>query len=262
MIRAVFLDIDGTLVSMRTHKPGPRTAEALLAAKAKGIRLFIATGRNVAVPEEGYVMDVLPDCFDGYVCLTGQYCYTHDGTPVHKAPLAREDLETIERLADEYAIPYTFDYENSIRISMVNETVRRHNASIDLPIPKVERMDLNREIYALTMYIDQATEENILVPQLKHSLSISWTHGITNICSKEGGGKRGGILAMLQHFGIRPEETIGFGDSNNDLSMFACVGTSVAMGNGSEKILAAADYVTGPCEETGIYDAFAHFGLL
>lgn len=262
MIRAVFLDIDGTLISMRTHAPGPRTAEALLAAKEKGIRLFIATGRNVAVPEEGYVMDDLPDCFDGYVCLTGQYCFTQDGTPVLKAPLAKEDLVAIQTLADTYGIPYTFDYENSIFISMVNDRVRRHNESIDLPIPKVARMDVEREVFALTLYIDKEQEETLLMPRLRHSMSISWTKGITNICSKEGGGKRAGILAMLRHFGIRPEETMGIGDSDNDLSMFECVGTAVAMGNSSERILAAADYVTTDCEEDGIYHAFRHYGLI
>ena len=45
MIKALFFDIDGTLVSFKTHLIPTSTIEALEAAKAKGIQIFIATGR-------------------------------------------------------------------------------------------------------------------------------------------------------------------------------------------------------------------------
>lgn len=45
MIKALFFDIDGTLVSFNTHLIPTSTIEALEAAKAKGIQIFIATGR-------------------------------------------------------------------------------------------------------------------------------------------------------------------------------------------------------------------------
>ncbi len=45
MIKAIFFDIDGTLVSFKTHKIPESTIQALHTLKAKGIKLFIATGR-------------------------------------------------------------------------------------------------------------------------------------------------------------------------------------------------------------------------
>ena len=45
MIKALFFDIDGTLVSFKTHQIPVSTIEALEAAKAKGIQIFISTGR-------------------------------------------------------------------------------------------------------------------------------------------------------------------------------------------------------------------------
>ena len=45
MIKALFFDIDGTLVSFKTHEIPVSTIEALTAAKAKGIHIFISTGR-------------------------------------------------------------------------------------------------------------------------------------------------------------------------------------------------------------------------
>lgn len=45
MTKALFFDIDGTLVSFDTHAIPVSTIEALIAAHKKGIKIFIATGR-------------------------------------------------------------------------------------------------------------------------------------------------------------------------------------------------------------------------
>ena len=44
MIKAVFFDIDGTLVSFKTHKLPDSTVRALDLLREKGIKVFIATG--------------------------------------------------------------------------------------------------------------------------------------------------------------------------------------------------------------------------
>ena len=49
MTKALFFDIDGTLVSFETHRIPPSTIEALEAAHAKGLKIFIATGRPKAI---------------------------------------------------------------------------------------------------------------------------------------------------------------------------------------------------------------------
>ena len=48
MIKALFFDIDGTLVSFNTHAIPPTTIEAIAVANAKGIRIFIATGPQLS----------------------------------------------------------------------------------------------------------------------------------------------------------------------------------------------------------------------
>ena len=47
MIKAVFFDIDGTLVSFKTHKLPDSTVRALDLLREKGIKVFIATGRQL-----------------------------------------------------------------------------------------------------------------------------------------------------------------------------------------------------------------------
>lgn len=261
MIKAIFIDIDGTLISTKTHRPAPGTEQALLSAKKNGILLFPATGRHLKVPEEGYVLDLLPDCFDGYVGLTGHYCCTREGTVVLKSPLHPEDVRAVKELSGRYEIPYTYTYEDRLFINMVNDRVLAHNKSIGLPIPSIREMDCAQEVYSITLYVDEKTEHDILRPALCHSTTISWINGITDVCGKEGG-KKAGIRAMMRHFHLTPEEAMAIGDSDNDLSMMEEAGIAVSMGNGTEKVKRAADYIAAACEEDGILDAFTHFHLI
>ena len=51
------------------------------------------------------------------------------------------------------------------------------------------------------------------------------------------------------------KNTIAFGDSMNDYEIVTTAGIGVAMGNGHPQLKAAADYVTAPIGEDGVYKA-------
>ena len=68
MIKAVFFDIDGTLVSFKTHKLPDSTVRALDLLREKGIKVFIATGRQLQS-----INNLGTQEFDGYVTLIGGY---------------------------------------------------------------------------------------------------------------------------------------------------------------------------------------------
>ena len=57
MTKALFFDIDGTLVSFETHRIPSSTIEALEAAHAKGLKIFIATGRPKAIINSLFVIE-------------------------------------------------------------------------------------------------------------------------------------------------------------------------------------------------------------
>ena len=48
-IKALFLDIDGTLVSFQTHTVPASTVEALEEAHSKGVSIFISTGSGLRI---------------------------------------------------------------------------------------------------------------------------------------------------------------------------------------------------------------------
>ena len=73
--------------------------------------------------------------------------------------------------------------------------------------------------------------------------------------------KSGAVKAILDYLGD-VGTTYGFGDSENDLSLFKQVDVPVAMGNASAEVKAAASMVTDTVGNDGVATALAKLGLI
>ena len=71
-----------------------------------------------------------------------------------------------------------------------------------------------------------------------------------------------GVRIIAEAFDTDISNTIGFGDSMNDLEMIETVGTSVCMENGSPALKEKSDIVCPSVEEDGLYKAFEQLGLI
>lgn len=92
MIRALFFDIDGTLVSFNTHSIPHSTVQALQTAKAKGIKIFISTGRPYALINN-------LDAIKHLITANGAYCFVGE-EPVSCTPIPANEVEWIINQAD------------------------------------------------------------------------------------------------------------------------------------------------------------------
>ena len=93
MTKALFFDIDGTLVSFETHRIPPSTIEALEAAHAKGLKIFIATGRPKAIINN---LSELQDrnLIDGYITMNGAYCFVGEQV-IYKSAIPQEEVKAM-----------------------------------------------------------------------------------------------------------------------------------------------------------------------
>lgn len=71
-----------------------------------------------------------------------------------------------------------------------------------------------------------------------------------------------GIRALCAAIGITPEETIAFGDADNDLEMLQLAGIGVAMATLCRRCSACADIVTDTVENDGIAHALRKLKLI
>ena len=71
-----------------------------------------------------------------------------------------------------------------------------------------------------------------------------------------------GVEIICKRFAAPVDDTIGFGDSMNDLEMIQTVGYSVCMANGSETLQKLSDMVCPSVSDDGLAKAFAELKLI
>lgn len=257
MIKALFFDIDGTLVSFKTHKIPESTLNAIAAAKAKGIKVFIATGRAWAI-----INNLGNLQFDGYVTMNGAYCTVGRDEVIYKNTIPQQDVEAMLSTVRKKNISTVFVTEKKVQIANPSWLSNEFSTLLEVPpLPIIELDNIPTEgIYQMSPFVTPAQEKKLMM-MLKNCESGRWHPSFTDIVAV-GSGKHKGIDAMINHFGIALEETMAFGDGGNDISMLKHAGIGVAMGNAADNVKQAADYVTDTVEKNGVEKALKHFEVI
>ncbi|MCL2579201.1 MAG: Cof-type HAD-IIB family hydrolase [Oscillospiraceae bacterium] len=250
-IKAVFFDVDGTLLSFKTHKIPASAKRAIGLAKDRGILSFIATGRH----PKSLVQDewMLGDAFTGMVAVNGQFCILGDQV-VYRNPLNPADVAKIVGQVERGGFSCLFMEDEGVYTNKIDDSTRRSAELTNTPLPPVKHPSraLSRGVYQIcTFGKDPRTLGN-----LEHCAFTRWGGGWDIIPA--GGNKWAGIVRLLERLSISPEETAAVGDSDNDLEMFGGAGYAIAMGGAPERIKAQADYITGEVDEDGIWEAIHH----
>lgn len=258
MIKAAFFDIDGTLLSHRTNTVPESAKMALRALREKGVLVFLATGRQLPVlklltPLQGIVTD-------GSITLNGQYCCNEKGL-IYAQPIHREDIARLLAHLEKTPLACGFVEEKELYVNFHNQVVERVHAAIHTPMPPLGdlKRGYDRDIYQVIVYGSQADIDGL--PLLPHTKMTRWNDGGVDMLPATGG-KAVGIEKVLEYYGIAKEETIAFGDGENDIDMLRAVGIGVAMGNAGDSVKAESDYVTDSVDDDGILHALQHFHIL
>ena len=132
-IKAVFFDIDGTLVSFKTHRIPPSTLDAVAALRSRGIKVYIATGRPVPF------IDNLGELEYGMITVTGAHCFTSGGEVIYHQSVSAESVGRVvghlTHGADAY--PVIFVCSDEMFITELNEDVDAVARLLDIKMPPV-----------------------------------------------------------------------------------------------------------------------------
>lgn len=256
MIKAVFFDVDDTLIAHATGTVPESALKALEELRRKGILIILATGRHLAEFEFLPIRDLR---FDGYITNNGQICLDREKRVLWGEAIPQEASVQLVQIFQEKTIPTILIEAECLYINFVNDMVRRAQADISSPPPPVSQYQ-GGKIYQATMFLTH-NEVSTLARRLPGVKITWWNSNGIDIISQQGG-KRAGIQHFLELCHISPEDTMAFGDGENDMEMLEYVGLGVAMGNAPEMVKATADYVTLPAGEDGISHALRHFGLI
>lgn len=259
MIRSLFFDIDGTLVSFRTHRIPQATVDALTEAKARGVKVFISTGRPIQFITN---LSQIEHLIDGYITTNGAYCFVGDDT-VSRHAIDPADVQKILDACDRFNRAAVVVGQKTIAVYNCQPIVAKSFGEglglTDLHFDELSNV-LRQDILQVTPFITDE-EEAQLMPTIPHCVGGRWTKEFVDI-TQENADKGKGLIAMAarEHFGL--DETMAFGDGGNDIPIIRQAGIGVAMGNATDNVKAVADYVTTAVDDKGVKNALIHFGVI
>ena len=277
--KLIFLDIDGTLTPAGSNVPPESALKAIRAAQAAGHRVLLCTGRNPDM-----LAPVLAYGFDGAVACAGGYVFLGDRVLYH-CPMPEADRDLLLRLLEEHGVfrtveaaDATFGDENlgdflaraggdDGQGAVNSELVRWRKALAEqLNIRPMSQYD-GRPIYKVVFMCAEAAQLDAARAALEKDYQfvvqdVAAHHCLNGEIINRAFDKGRGVKRVAEALGFDLADTVGFGDSMNDLEMIQTVGQSVCMDNGSPALKAVSDLVCPSVEDDGLAWAFKQLGLL
>jgi Cof subfamily protein (haloacid dehalogenase superfamily) len=273
-IKLLATDLDGTLLD-QSHALTDGTRLALIRLAEKGVILAAATGRS---------RSSLPDTVTSLKGL--KYLITANGAKlflnetneiIYEKYLSVEALDSVSHFFDDpdvmcevfwggvphveqsryddaknYGIPKWFsDYFFKSRepVEEFYTAVREHEREIE----NINFVFGNDQVQARVL---AALSERTGLYELTSSFPFNYEVGGIGVS------KGAAVDFIAGREGILPEETICFGDNDNDVTMIEYAGIGIATANAVPRALAAADFVTEDNENEGVVKALEILGLL
>ena len=271
--KLIFLDIDGTLTPAGGNIPPASALDAVRRARAQGHLVFLCTGRNPAM-----LAPVLALGFDGAVAGAGGYVFAGDEV-LFDCPMTKEQLDLGMKLLKENGVFRTIEARDATWgdedlgdfLSQAgdgnSELVRWRKALAEqlniLPMSAYDGRPVYKIVFMCRTMQQLAPARAALEEDFNFVVQDVAAHQCLNgelINRKFDKGR--GVRIVAERFGIPIEDTIGFGDSMNDLEMVETVGYSVCMENGSPLLKAKSDLVCPAVEQDGLAWAFEKLGLI
>ena len=271
--KLIFLDIDGTLTPAGSNVPPESALDAIRRARQRGHLIFLCTGRN-----PGMMAPVLAYGFDGAVAAAGGYVFAGDQV-LFDCPMDDGQLQTGLRLLKEQGVFRTIESRDrtwgdedlgdflASAGDGNSELIRWRKALAEslniLPMGEYDGSPIYKIVF-------MCLEAKQLLPA-RAALEKDFNFVVQDVAAhrclngeliNRRFDKGRGVRILADHFGADMGDTIGFGDSMNDLEMIEAVGVSVCMDNGSPLLKARSKMVCPAVDDDGLAIAFRQLGLI
>ena len=257
-IKLIAADLDGTLLNEKSEVSA-LTRQVLLRAQQDGIRVVLATGRDLphfTAIREALHTDQFPQNF--YIALNGAKIVNCESRQEQlTAGFASENVDAFLQLADDYdleALCYTQDgrfryakpgfeqrrleYLKQHGLAIEDNVEHLFGGNIELPIPHYPETAGPVQKVA---YLHSSLKLQQLLPELRAKLPARCSALLVTPCWVEVVpdwlNKGTALQKIMQQCGIRPEEAVAFGDGENDLGMLKSVTHGYAMSNAFPSVL-------------------------
>ncbi|MCR6514246.1 Cof-type HAD-IIB family hydrolase [Clostridium sp. LY3-2] len=271
-IKLICTDMDGTLLA-DDHNVPEENREALKKAVDKGIHVAITTGR-LFTSAKYYARMTGVDA--PIISSNGAYIRSGDSNDViYENPLSLEETLEIYDILKKYDFRFNFNTYNSV-ISLKDEEDHSYKDMNKL-VKACDRVEfivnenlteVLKENEGNILKVIAIDKENKYLKEMekakeefkalgKYEVVSSWSNNFEVM--KKGTSKGEAVKRLAEMLGVKREEVMCIGDSENDLSMIEYAGVSVAMGNGLDILKEKATFVTDTNTKFGVAKAIEKF---
>lgn len=253
MIKLIVTDVDDTVVKEGSRNLNPEYFEVIREFRKKGVLFAVASGRQKPSIRKTFapVEDQLIFLADNGTDITAKDFIT---SMKFNDEDYRQLAADIKALDDEYEIMackpgYSF-------IERKNENYyKRMTESYGYYAEIVEDVSELNDVCKVSLFC-----KNGIAPEVEKKMKALWSDKIDVCLAGElfldfmaKGCNKGKALSIIQeHYNIKPEETVAFGNADNDVSMIQNAGHSYAVANASDNLKNAAKEIIGPMKEDAV----------
>lgn len=253
-IKLLALDLDGTLLDPE-RKLTQTHIEAVRRARDAGIRIALASGRNVT-SIEAYAKEL--DVEGPMVCSNGAHILASSNQEIAHSHIPTKTAN--------YLVQYALDKDLHVSIYARYDVFFAHrNAWSDIYEARVRHLEpimlKGRHVGSIEVTkILFADEPDVLADHQAHMESHADRLDVDIVRSEPdyleflpcGANKALGLAQVARHFNLEPNEIAAIGDYYNDLEMLKYAGLSAAMSTAPPEVQAAANLIAPSNVEGGV----------
>lgn len=254
--KAAFFDVDSTLTAGINQPVVESAVDAIRQLRNKGIKIVIASGR-MPYGLENIKGKIQADFFN---CANGQFVCDNNMNVIDVAQVDRKLFDEVNQYCTEKDLGLFWKFVDGFYIynqypgqEMLEKSVSRvyyHRCLDDSALPTSGALICDRE---KMLEFSKVFSDRLDV--------VDGGYALYDLDNK-GRSKKDGLIAICKYLNISTEQTIAFGDSDNDVKMLEAAGLSIAMGNGFDSVKQVADYVTDTAKNDGIIKALKKFSII
>ena len=238
MVKMIFSDFDETLLNYYGEKNYFDQYQVNVLRRLMGMKIgfSIVTGRCVSFFNQfSEIMD-----FVGFIVSSNGSCIYDvlNKKYIYHVSILDDVIENIVHYAKENGLDIVFNiYGNQYSMNEVFEYSNCEQVILKVPENMLEYVLKDISLFSHISFNNICKHGNLYTIDINDE-SVSKGNGVSFLCN---------------YLGIDLDDTICFGDSDNDVSMFEVVGKSISVLNGKDRIKTLANRVILSSADAGVF---------
>ena len=275
MIKALFFDLDGTLLNSKTEI-SDKTRITLKKCVEKGYKLFIATARppllNRMLPNQAkwdeHILAATLSLFTGGVyynggCVKIGEIKDYISIPDEIIPKIINSVQNYNKInialqfeGEKHAFRFPLEDKEYKRWGVAANEVLTLNQANNMKAIKI--LVFNSSLIESVLSVDEKLISELkLICTNNAQLCLTDKSTCVQVMGKDVS-KFSGIEKIRERYGFAKDEIAVFGDDTNDMEMLMEYPFSIAVGNAEPQVKAVAKYVTSDNDNDGIHEAICN----